>query len=158
MRIYLDADACPVKEEVYRVAARYAVPLAVVANARLRVPSQPEVELVVVGGDVDAADDWIAEHATAADVVLTADVPLAARVMRSGATCLDFRGGEYNPNCIGDALASRDLNAYLRSMGLPASGPAAFQPRDRSRFASKLDAVVRRAARGHATDGAGRPT
>ncbi len=156
MRIYLDADACPVKEEVYRVAARYGVPVSVVANARLRIPSEPSVELVVVGGDIDAADDWIAEHATSADVVLTADVPLAARVMRSGATCLDFRGGEYNPNRIGDALASRDLNAYLRSLGLPASGPPAFQPRDRSRFASKLDAVVGRTARGRATHDTGR--
>ncbi len=158
IRILVDADACPVKEEVYRVAARYGVPLAVVANARLRVPSQPDVELVVVGGDIDAADDWIAHHATAVDVVLTADVPLAARVLRSGAICLDFRGGEYNPNRIGDALASRDLNAYLRSMGLPASGPPAFQPRDRSRFASKLDAVVGRAAHGRATHDSGGST
>ena len=158
MRIYLDADACPVKEEVYRVSARYGVPLAVVANARLRTPSQPGVDLVVVGGDIDAADDWIAEHATAADVVLTADVPLAARVLRSGAICLDFRGGEYNPTRIGDALASRDLNAYLRSMGLPASGPPAFQPRDRSRFASKLDAVVGRAARARPDNDAGTPS
>ncbi len=158
MRIYLDADACPVKEEVYRVAARYGVPVAVVANARLRMPPHPEVELVVVGGEIDAADDWIAEHATSADVVLTADVPLAARVMRTGATCLDFRGSEFNPNRIGDALAARDLNAYLRSMGLPASGPPAFQPRDRSRFASKLDAVVGRAARSRASQGANKPT
>lgn len=158
MQIYLDADACPVKEEVYRVAARYGVSVVVVANTRLRVPSQPGVELVIVGGEIDAADDWIADHATDADVVLTADVPLAARVMRTGAICLDFRGGEYNPNRIGDALAARDLNAYLRSMGLPASGPAAFQPRDRSRFASKLDAVVGRAVRDRASQARGNPT
>ena len=148
MRIYLDADACPVKEQVYRVAARYGVPVAVVANARLRVPSQPGVEPVVVPGGIDAADDWIAEHAQPGDLVLTADIPLAARVVEKGVRCLDFRGGEFTPSRVGEALAARDLNAYLRSLGLPGSGPAAFSPRDRSRFASALDAAVNRLARG----------
>ena len=147
MRIYLDADACPVKEQVYRVAARYGAPVAVVANAPLRVPPQPGVELVVVPGAPDAADDWIADHARPGDLVLTADVPLAARVVPAGVRCLDFRGGEYHPSRIGDALAARDLNAYLRSMGLTTSGPAAFSPRDRSRFATALDAAVSRLAR-----------
>ena len=147
MRIYLDADACPVKEQAYRVAARYGVPLVVVANTPLRVPSQPGLELVVVPGGVDAADDWIAERAQPGDLVLTADIPLAARVVAAGSRCLDFRGGEFTPARVGDALAARDLNAYLRSLGQPARGPDAFSPRDRSRFASALDAAVSRLAR-----------
>ena len=142
MRIYLDADACPVKEHVYRVAARYGVPVAVVANAPLRVPPEPGIELVVAPGGIDAADDWIAARAGPGDLVLTADIPLAARVVERGARCLDFRGGEFTPSRVGEAVAARDLNAYLRSLGLPASGPAAFSPRDRSRFASALDSLV----------------
>jgi hypothetical protein len=147
MRILLDADACPVKEQVYKVAARYAMPVAVVANAPLRLPPQPGLDLVLVPGSPDAADDWIAEHAAPGDLVLTADIPLAARVIGNGVRCLDFRGGEFNPNRIGDALAARDLNAHLRALGLPGHGPAAFSPRDRSRFASALDAAVNRMAR-----------
>jgi len=148
MRIYLDADACPVKEQVYRVAARYGMPVAVVANAPLRVPPQAGVELVVVPGGIDAADDWIAERARPGDLVLTADIPLAARVVEAGVRCLDFRGGEFSPSRVNEAVASRDLNAYLRSLGLPSSGPAGFSPRDRSRFASALDAAVSKLARG----------
>lgn len=150
--IYLDADACPVKEQVYRVAARYKVPLTVVANGSLRIPSQPGLtaRLQVVPGAPDAADDWIAERAGPGDLVLTADIPLAARVIDAGARCLDFRGGEFHPNRIGDALASRDLNAHLRSMGMITSGPTAFSPRDRGRFASALDAAVGKLARDEA--------
>lgn len=145
--IYLDADACPVKDHVYRVSARYGVALRVVANAPLRVPSQPDLELVRVSGAVDAADDWIATQAREGDVVLTADIPLAARVLRSGAVCLDFRGHAFDRNTIGDALASRDINAYLRSAGMPASTPKPYSPRDRSRFASRLDATVSKLVR-----------
>ena len=147
MRIYLDADACPVKEQVCRVAARYGVPLSVVANTPLRVPPQPGLELIVAPGGIDAADDWIAARATAGDLVLTADIPLAARVLEQGARCLDFRGGELTPRRIGDALASRELNAHLRAIGLPVSGPQTFSPRDRSRFASALDTAVSQGAR-----------
>ena len=149
MMIYLDADACPVKDQVYRVAARYRIPLSVVANSPLRVPPQANLsaEVIVVPGAPDAADDWIAERAQPGDLVLTADIPLAARVIANGVRCLDFRGGEYNPNRIGDALASRDLNAYLRSLGMVTSGPAAFSPKDRGKFASALDAAVSRMAR-----------
>jgi uncharacterized protein YaiI (UPF0178 family) len=147
--IYLDADACPVKEQVYKVAARYAVPLAVVANGPLRIPPLAglNASLTVVPGSPDAADDWIAERAGPGDLVLTADIPLAARVIPNGVRCLDFRGGEYSPNRIGDALASRDINAHLRSIGLITGGPSAFSPRDRSKFASALDAAVSRLAR-----------
>ena len=142
--IYLDADACPVKDYVYRVAARYRVPLVVVANGYMRIPTLEGLtaESVVVPGSPDAADDWIAERAVTGDLVLTADIPLAARVISTGAICLDFRGGEYNPNRIGDALASRDLNAHLRSVGLITGGPSAFSQKDKSAFANKLDAIV----------------
>lgn len=146
-RVFLDADACPVKEQVYRVVARYAVPLLVVANAPLRIPPGTGVELIVVPGGIDVADDWIAERARPGDLVLTADIPLAARVIGAGVRCLDFRGGEFSPSRIGDALASRELNAHLRALGLPGSGPAPFSPRDRSRFASALDGAVSRLVR-----------
>ena len=147
--IYLDADACPVKDVVYTVAARYKVPLKVVANGYLRVPDIAGLvsEMVTVPGSPDAADDWIAEHAATGDLVLTADIPLAARVIGNGARALDFRGGEYNPNRIGDALAARDLNAYLRSIGEVTGGPKGFTPKDRSKFATTLDAAVGRLAR-----------
>ena len=150
--IYLDADACPVKEQVYRVAARYKVPLWVVSNGRLHIPDLPglNAQQMTVPGSPDAADDWIAEHATKGDLVLTADIPLAARAIANGVECLDFRGGAYNPNRIGDALASREINAHLRSIGLQTSGPAPFSARDRGLFASKLDAVVSRMARSDA--------
>jgi uncharacterized protein len=145
--IYLDADACPVKEQVYKVAARYGLEVAVVANAPMRLPGQPGVRMVVVPGGIDVADDWIAERAGAGDLVLTADIPLAARVVEAGARCLDFRGGEFTPNKVGEALASRDLNAYLRQMGLAGSGPSAFSQKDRSKFASALDAAAQRLKR-----------
>ncbi|MCC6627039.1 MAG: YaiI/YqxD family protein [Chloroflexi bacterium] len=143
--IYVDADACPVKDQIYRAAARYRLPVTLVANGLMRVPDG--VALMRVGGDPNAADDWIAEHASAGDVVLTADIPLAARVLEAGARCLDFRGGEFSLDSIGDALAARDLHRYLRDLGELSGGPAAFSARDRGRFASKLDAVLSRVAR-----------
>jgi hypothetical protein len=146
--VYLDADACPVKEQVYKVSARHGLDLLVVANAPLRVPAQPGTRLVVVPGGIDVADDWIAERAGPGDLVLTADIPLAARVVAAGARCLDFRGGEFTPARVGDALAGRDLNAYLRAMGIAGPGPAAFSAKDRSRFASALDAAAVKLARG----------
>jgi uncharacterized protein YaiI (UPF0178 family) len=147
--IYLDADACPVKDQVYKVAARYKVPLTVVANAPLQVPPLAGLaaRVQVVPGSPDAADDWIAEGAGTGDLVLTADIPLAARAIANGARCLDFRGGEFHPSGIGEALAARDMNAYLRSLGMTTGGPPAFSPRDRGRFASALDAAVGRLAR-----------
>jgi uncharacterized protein YaiI (UPF0178 family) len=147
--IYLDADACPAKDLVAKVAARYGVPLKVVANVPIRVPSLAglDAETVVVPGTPDAADDWIAERATKGDLVLTSDIPLAARVIANGVRCLDFRGGEYNPNRIGDALASREFNATLRQMGVVTGGPSAYSAKDRSKFASALDAAVNRLIR-----------
>ncbi len=142
--IYLDADACPVKDYVFRVAARYGVPLVVVANTPIRIPEQAGLtaRLVVVPDSPDAADDWIVENAVPGDLVLTADIPLAARVIGNNVDALDFRGGKYNPNRIGDAVAGRDLNAHLRQMGLITGGPSAFSQKDKSKFASTLDAAV----------------
>lgn len=147
--IYLDADACPVKDLVFRTAVRYGIPLKVVANAHMRVPADADniAKSVVVPGSPDAADDWIAEHATANDLVLTADIPLAARAVEIGAMCIDFRGNHFNPNRIGDALASRDLNAMLRQMGEITGGPRAFSKKDRSNFASTLDAAANKLVR-----------
>jgi uncharacterized protein YaiI (UPF0178 family) len=148
MTVYLDADACPVKDLIYRAALRYGLPLIVVANSFLRVPAG--IEFVRVPGAPDAADDWIAERAAPGDLVLTGDIPLAARALTAGALCLDFRGGEFTANRIGDALAMRELHRYLRELDDPAGhrGPAAYSPRDRSQFASKLDATLARLARG----------
>ncbi|MGC4192058.1 MAG: YaiI/YqxD family protein [Thermomicrobiales bacterium] len=142
--IYLDADACPVKEYVFRVAARYRVPLKVVANGPIAIPALPglDARLQVVPGTPDAADDWIAEQAEPGDLVLTADIPLAARAIDKGVDALDFRGKAYSPTRIGDALAARDLNAHLRSVGIATGGPSAFGQKERSAFASTLDAAV----------------
>jgi uncharacterized protein YaiI (UPF0178 family) len=149
--IYLDADACPVKEQVYRVAARYGVPLIVVANSPLRIPELAGLaaRMMVVPGALDAADDWIVEQVTPDDLVLTADILLAARTLENGVRTLDFRGNEYSPSRIGEAVAARDLNAHLRSMGLLTGGPAPFSQKDRGKFASLLDNAVSRMARMH---------
>jgi len=150
--IYLDADACPVKEQVYRVAVRYDVPVWVVANSPMRIPDQAglRARLVVVSGTPDAADAWIAEHAVAGDLVLTADIPLAAQTVELGIRTLDFRGREFHPASIGNALAARDVNALLRSMGEVTRGPAPLTDKDRGRFASLLDTVVSAMARARA--------
>src|SRR5436309_10051698 len=141
LTIYVDADACPVKEEVYRVARRYGMRVAVVANAPLRVPADPLVEMVVRRG-FGAADDWIAEQAGAGDVVVTADIPLAARCLANGARVLDPKGRPFTENDIGSALALRDLMSGLRQGGAVTGGPAPMTPKDRSRFLSKLDESV----------------
>jgi uncharacterized protein YaiI (UPF0178 family) len=147
--IYLDADACPVKDLVFRAAVRYNLPLMVVANVPIRIPADANqvARTIVVPGSPDAADDWIADHATASDLVLTADIPLAARAIALGAPCIDFRGNHFNPNRIGEALASRDLNAMLRQMGEITGGPSAYSKKDRSNFASALDAAANKLAR-----------
>ena len=141
LTIYIDADACPVKPEVYRVARRYGVHVAVVANAGLRVPADPLIELVVRPG-FGAADDWIAEQAGTGDIVVTADIPLAARCLANEALVLDPRGRPFTDNDIGSALAMRDLMDELRKGGTLTGGPAAMTPKDRSRFLSKLDELV----------------
>ena len=147
MKIYVDGDACPVKEQVYRVAARYALPVLVVANSPLRVPAQDGVESVHVPGGFEAVDDWIADRAAAGDVVATADILLAARVVDRGAVCIDFRGKEFTADALGGLLATREVAQYLRGMGAYGGGPPALSPRDRGRFAGKLDEVVNRLRR-----------
>jgi uncharacterized protein YaiI (UPF0178 family) len=145
--IYVDADACPVKEEVYRVAARYGLPVVLVANSRMRVPEGGGVKLVLVaGGQLDSADDWIAERAGAGDIVVTADVPLASRCVIAGACVLDPRGKVHTEDSVGDALATRNLMAQLREAGtITGGGPPPQSKRDRSLFLQKLDEAVQRA-------------
>jgi uncharacterized protein YaiI (UPF0178 family) len=147
VRIVVDADACPVKEQIYRVAARYGLPVLVVANAPMRVPLQDGVAFVHVPGGLDAVDDWIAEEATGSDIVTTADLPLAGRVVDKGALCIDFRGEELTPDALGGLLASREIAQYLRGFGAYGGGPPPFSARDRGKFASKLDEVVNRRRR-----------
>ncbi|HWR96944.1 MAG TPA: YaiI/YqxD family protein [Candidatus Methanoperedens sp.] len=147
--IYVDADACPVKEEVYRVAARYGIPVVLVANSRLRVPEGGGVRLVVVaGGQLDSADDWIAGRAGATDIVVTADVPLAARCVAAGARALDPRGRAYTEDSVGDHLATRNLMSHLREAGeITGGGPAPLAKRERSLFLQKLDELVHQVRR-----------
>ena len=144
LRIYVDADACPVKDEVYRVAARYGLRVFVVANSPIVIPRMPEIERVVVGAGPDAADDWIAERAGPGAIAVTSDIPLASRCVKAGAEVIAPNGKRFSESSIGMALATRDLMDHLRSSGQATSGPKAFGPRDRSNFLSALDnAVVR---------------
>jgi hypothetical protein len=145
--VYIDADACPVKDEVYRVAGRYPVRVVVVANSPLRVPQVPPVELVVETG-FGAADDWIATHIGPGDLCVTADVPLAARCVAAGAVALDPKGRVLDANTVGEAVAVRDLMAGLREAGAATGGPAPMTPKDRSRFLAELDRLVNAALRG----------
>jgi len=144
-RILVDADACPVKEEIYRVALRRKVPVSVVSNSPFRVPADPLVERVVVAGGFDAADDWIAERATAGTVVVTADILLADRCLKAGATVLGPAGRPFTRASIGNAIATRAIMADLRSgLGDGIGGPPPFARADRSRFLQALDeALVR---------------
>lgn len=140
--IYIDADACPVKEETYRVADRYRVDVCVVANSWMRTPHNEQVTLEVVPGDFDAADDWIADRAGPGDIVVTADIPLAARCINSGARVLGTRGEEFTEAGIGNALAMRALKDHLRQTGEITGGPAPMDKKSRSRFLSSLDEMI----------------
>ena len=142
LRIFVDADACPVKEEVYRVARRYELPVSVVANSRMRVPNEDGIDLVVVPGDFDAADDWIVEQVGRDDIVVTADIPLAARCLEREARVLDSRGRPFSEDSIGDLLASRDLMSQLRESGVVTGGPPPFSRKDRSQFLQGLDKLI----------------
>ena len=143
MRIYVDADACPVKPEIYRVALRHGVGVTLVAGTRMRVPPGQDTVLEVVEQGFDAADDWIASHAGPGDLVVTADIPLAARCVERGARVLGPTGRPFTEDNVGEALATRNLLADLRGAGLETtSGPAPFDPRDRSRFLQALDQLL----------------
>lgn len=145
--IFVDADACPVKDEVYRVAQRYQIKVHVVANSVIRVPRGELVELVVVSPGFDAADDWIAKRAGESDIVVTSDIPLASRCLKAGATVIAPTGKAFTENSIGMALAMRDVMADLRAMGGVGGGPPPFSARDRSAFLQALDQAVTRAMR-----------
>ena len=147
IQIYVDADACPVKTEIYRVAERYQLKVFVVSNSWLGVPRDPRVELVVVSDGFDAADDWIAERAGPGDIVVTADIPLADRSLKAGAAVIGNTGVPFTPSSIGMAMASRELMSNLRAMGEVTGGPRPMSPRDRSRFLSTLDETVQKLRR-----------
>ncbi len=139
IQIYVDADACPVKEEVFRVAKRHGLVVHVVANSRINLPRDPLFRSVVVSGRFDAADDWIVEQATTEDIAVTSDIPLADRCLKKGARVLDPKGRLFTEDSIGDAMAARELSAYLRDMGEMGGGPKPYTPQDRSRFLGALE-------------------
>jgi uncharacterized protein YaiI (UPF0178 family) len=151
--IYVDADGCPVKREVYRVASRYDLRVLLVANAWMRVPQRDSVKLVLVGDQFDAADDWIVEHVTEDDIVVCEDIPLASRCLKQGARVLTSRGRVFTEASIGAALASRDLMSYLRGFEMVAGGPPPFEKRDRSKFLQRLDEIIHTIRRERERDG-----
>lgn len=142
LHIYVDADACPVKQEVYRVAKRCGLEVTLVANSWMRVPEEPWLELEVVGEGFDAADDWIVERVQPDDIVVTADIPLASRCIKEGARVIGTTGKPFTENNIGSALATRDLLSELRGAGETTGGPPPLQKRDRSRFLQALDEAI----------------
>ena len=147
IRILVDADACPVKDEVYRVAGRYRLQVFVVSNSFINVPRNPLIERVAVPAGPDVADDWIVERAEKGDIVVTADVPLAARAVKKGAAVIGPTGRAFTEDSIGMALATRNLLDDLRSAGATTKGPPPFSPKDRSAFLSAMDVAVQRLRR-----------
>jgi uncharacterized protein len=152
IRIFVDADACPVKPEIYRVAERHGIKVFVVANSVMSIPSAPWIERVIVGDGPDAADDWIAERAERGDIVVTADIPLASRGVKAGASVIGPTGRAFTEASIGETLATRNLMDDLRSSGMNTGGPKPFTPRDRSAFLSALDLAITRLKRGPARE------
>jgi uncharacterized protein YaiI (UPF0178 family) len=146
-QILVDADAYPVKEEVYRVAKRYRLRVTLVANSWMQTPLDESVTLQVVGSGMDEADDWIADAATARDIVITADIPLAARCLEKGSEVLGPSGRPFTEDNIGDALTTRELMSQLRQAGAVSGGPPPFSPKDRSRFLQELDRLVHKVER-----------
>jgi uncharacterized protein YaiI (UPF0178 family) len=147
IEIFVDADACPVKEEAYRVARRYGLKVYVVSNGGIRVPPDPLIEAVVVEQGPDVADDWIVARAARGDVVVTADIPLAHRCLQSGAEVIGPTGRPFTTSSIGAAMAQRGLMEHLRSTGEITGGPKPFAAGDRSRFLSALDEAINRSKR-----------
>jgi uncharacterized protein YaiI (UPF0178 family) len=146
-RIYVDADACPVKDEIYRVASRHGIGVSVVAGQFIRVPHDPLIERVAAGSAMDAADDWIAGRAGPGDIVVTSDIPLASRCVKRGAEVIAPNGKPFTEQSIGMTLAVRNLMTDLRSSGEVTGGPKSFAARDRSAFLSALDQAIRRIQR-----------
>jgi len=147
IEIFIDADACPVKDEVYKVAQRYRLKTWVVANSFMMVPASPLIERIVVDAGPDVADDWIAERAAPGDVVVTNDIPLAERVLKAGAAAVTPAGKPFTENSIGAAVAQRALMEQLRSTGEITGGPKPFDRNDRSRFLQALDEIITREQR-----------
>ncbi len=149
LHIFVDADACPVKQEVYRVASRYRLDVTLVANSWMRIPSERWITLEVVGAELDAADDWIVEHVQPHDIVITGDIPLASRCLKKGSSVIGLTGKLFTENNIGDAVAIRNLLSELREAGEITGGPPPMKKRDRSRFLQQLDEVIQSIRREH---------
>jgi uncharacterized protein YaiI (UPF0178 family) len=149
LHIFIDADACPVKQEVFRVASRYDLDVTLAANSWMRVPNQHGIVLEVVKDGFDAADDWIVEHVRPHDIVITADIPLASRCLKQGACVIGPSGKRFTGNNIGQALAMRDLLSGLRHAGEITGGPPPLKKRDRSKFLQQLDNEIQSIRRQH---------
>jgi uncharacterized protein YaiI (UPF0178 family) len=149
LHIFVDADACPVKPEVYRVASRYHLDVTLVANSWMRVPNEQWITLEVVEDGFDAADDWIVTHVEPHDIVVTADIPLASRCLKKGARVIGPTGKPFTENNIGHVVATRDLLSALRGAGEITGGPPPLKKRDRSRFLQQLDEVIQAIRRKH---------
>lgn len=140
--LYIDADACPVKNEIYKATGKYKITVHVVSNSFMSVPEEDRIHLVVVDKGPDEADNWIADNVKEGDIVVTADIPLASRCIKNGARVLDTRGKEFTEDSIGSAVASRDLNDHLRMMGVISGGPPPMAKKNKSDFISKLHQVM----------------
>lgn len=142
IKIYIDGDGCPVKEETYKVAVRYQIPVIVVANKPINIPLHPQIRMQVVSQGADEADNWIAENIQENDICITADIPLADRCLKKNAKALNVRGEEFTEDMIGDAMATRELMKHLRELGEMKGGPPPFEKRDRSAFLGSLDRII----------------
>jgi uncharacterized protein len=142
LKLYVDADGCPVREEVFRVAARYKLTVFLVANQGMKIPLDPSVKMIVVPGNFDAADDWIVETVEKDDIVITADILLADRCVKKGTRVLGHKGQELTEENIGEVVASREIMAHLRQTGESKGGPAPFEKKNRSQFLSTLDRII----------------
>lgn len=149
LHIFVDADACAVKDEIYRVARRYGLDVTLVTNSRMRTPNDPRIALKVVNEGFDAADDWIVTQVTPDDIVITADIPLASRCLKEGARVLGSTGKPFTEENIGDVVATRNLMTGLRGAGEITGGPAPLGQRDRSRFLEQLDQMIQSIRRAH---------
>jgi uncharacterized protein YaiI (UPF0178 family) len=147
IEIYIDADSCPVKDEVYRVAQRHGFSVIVVANKPMNIPHSASVRMEIVSKNPDAADDWIAENIKPFDICITSDIPLANRCLKAEAAAISSKGDEWTEDNIGDALATREIMKNLRDMGEMRGGPAAMTPRDRSAFLSGFEQLIQKILR-----------
>ena len=149
LHIFIDADACPVKQEVYRVASRCGLDVTLVANSRMRIPNEPWISLEIVANGLDAADDWIVEHVQPHDIVVTADILLASRCLKKSARVIGSTGKPFTEDNIGQSVATRDLLSELRDRGEMMGGPPPLKKRDRSRFLQQLDEIIQSIRREH---------